>query len=89
LIQGRSLGLSWLVDNLDHPVFSPGGSRVQKTLSDGILQKDQSAIPSSDERIHLIENRAPVLSPICVAQILHPINEVTSIFPSALPSQII
>src|SRR5262245_39849082 len=28
------------------------------------LQKDQSLIASSDERIHLIENRAPVLSPI-------------------------
>jgi hypothetical protein len=76
LVQRRSLGLSWLVDNLDHPVFSPEGSRTQKTLSDGILQKDQSPIPFSDERIHLIENRAPILSPTCArADPLAPLSQ--------------
>jgi hypothetical protein len=51
--------------------------------------KDQSPIPFSYERIHLIENRAPVLSPICARADPSPINEATSIFPSALPTQII
>jgi len=45
LVQGRSLGLSWLVDNLDHPVFSPGGSRA-KNLSDGIVPKIKARFPS-------------------------------------------
>ena len=39
--------------------------RESKNLSDEILQKDQSPIPFSDERIRLIGNRAPVFTPIC------------------------
>ena len=44
-------------------MFFPGGSKTLITLSDGNPLQTKSPILLPDRLIHLIENRAPVLSP--------------------------